>query len=324
MHQSLQSIARLSLLLLTLALSAVPSQAAYPDKPIRLIVTFVPGGAADLLGRYIAKALTAELGQPVVVENRTGAGGLIGIEAGRSAPPDGYTITLISSSYTVNPSLYRLKFDPVHDVTPIIQISRGPMLIVTNPKFPATSIPELVAYARANPGKVNFASSGQGSIIHLANELFNKRFGLQMTHVPYKGGGNAQTDLMAGQVDVYFASTASALPNVKAGRLRAIGVTTPDRIAALPDVPTVAESGAPGYEATMWYGLIGPKDLPVDIVERLNTAVNKILLPTEAKEKMEVEGAQPAGGTPAVFGKTIADEIALWAQVVGDLGIKPE
>ena len=309
-----------------LAVGALPaaSHAEYPDKPIRLVIPFVPGGAADLLGRYLAKALTADFGQPVVVESRSGAGGLIGIEAGRAAPPDGYTLTLISSSYTVNPALYKLKFDPVHDITPIIQISRGPMLIVTSPAFPATSITELVDYARANPNKVNFASSGQGSVIHLANELFNKRFGIQMTHVPYKGGGNAQTDIMAGQVDVYFASTASAIPNVQAGRMRALGVTTANRIAALPNVPTVAESGLPGYEATMWYGIIGPKDLPPAIVARVNAAINKAIAPPEAREKLEADGAEPAGGSAGAFGKIIATEIALWGQVVRDLGIRPE
>ena len=314
------------LTLLGLAFGALPaaSHAEYPDKPIRLIIPFVPGGAADLLGRYLGKALSADFGQPVVLENKSGAGGLIGIEAGRASPPDGYTLTLISSSYTVNPALYKLKFDPVRDITPIVQISRGPMLIVTSPAFPATSIAELVDYARANPNKVNFASSGQGSVIHLANELFNKRFGIQMTHVPYKGGGNAQTDIMAGQVDVYFASTASAIPNVQAGRMRALGVTTANRIAALPDVPTVAESGLPGYEATMWYGIIGPKDLPPAIVARVNAAINQAIAPPEAREKLEADGAEPAGGSAGAFGKIIATEIALWGQVVRDLGIRPE
>lgn len=310
--------------LIAATLLPTASRAEYPDKPIRLVVTFVPGGAADLLGRYLAKELSAEFGQPVVVENRSGAGGLIGIEAGRAAAPDGYTLTLISSSYTVNPALYKLRFDPVNDITPIVQISRGPMLIVVNPAVPVASISELVGYARANPGKVNFASSGQGSVIHLANELFNKRFGIQMTHVPYKGGGNAQTDLMAGQVDIYFASTASAIPNVRAGKMRAIGVTTASRIAALPDVPTVAESGLPGYEATMWYGIIGPKDLPPPIVARVNAAVNKAISPREAREKLEADGAEPAGGSPESFRKTIASEIAQWGEVVRDLGIRPE
>lgn len=314
------------LAMLVIACGVVPatSHAEYPEKPIRLIVPFVPGGAADLLGRYLSKELGADLGQPVVVENRAGAGGLIGIETGRAAAPDGYTLILISSSYTVNPALYKLKFDTVNDITPIVQISRGPMLIVTSPAFPAKTIPELVAFARANPNKVNFASSGQGSVIHLANELFNKRFGLEMTHVPYKGGGNAQTDLMAGQVDIYFASTASAIPNVRAGKMRALGVTTPNRIAAMPEVPTVAESGLPGYEATMWYGIIGPKGLPPAVIDRINTAINRAIAPPQAREKLEADGAEPAGGSAAAFGTIIGNEIALWGQVVRDLGIRPE
>jgi tripartite-type tricarboxylate transporter receptor subunit TctC len=313
-----------SLALLALCTSSGTASAAYPDKPIRLVVTFVPGGGADLLARYIAKALTAELKQTVVVENRPGAGGMIGVENGRAAAPDGYTLTLISSSYTVNPSLYKLKFDPVQDITPIVQVSRGPLLVVTSPQLPVKSLPELITYAKTHPGELNFASSGQGSVIHLANELFNRQAGLKMTHVPYKGGGNAQNDLMAGQVQVYFAATASALPHVAAGRMNALAVTTSKRIAALPDTPTVAESGLPGYNATLWYGLIGPKNMPKPIVDKLNGAVNRALLTAEAKEKLLADGAEPAGGTSAAFVDTIRKEIVQWGSVVKDLGIKPE
>ncbi|MEY3740348.1 MAG: hypothetical protein RLZZ192_1024, partial [Pseudomonadota bacterium] len=219
-------------LLLTALTTSALAHASYPDKPIRIIVTFVAGGGADVLARYIAKEMAESLGQPVVVENRTGAGGLIGVEAGLAAAPDGYTLTLISSSYTVNPSLYKLKFDPLTDITPVVRVSAGPMLAVTSPKSGIKTVAELIAAAKKVPGAINFASSGQGSVIHLANELFNQRADIKMTHIPYKGGGNALVDLMANQVDLYFAATASALPHVRAGKINAVAVTTPTRIQA--------------------------------------------------------------------------------------------
>jgi tripartite-type tricarboxylate transporter receptor subunit TctC len=300
------------------------AQASYPDKPIRIIVTFVAGGGADVLARYMAKEMTEVLGQPVVVENRTGAGGLIGVEAGLAAPPDGYTLTLISSSYTVNPSLYKLKFDPLQDVTPIVRVSAGPMLAVTSPKSGIKTVAELIAAAKKSPGVINFASSGQGSVIHLANELFNQRAEIKMTHIPYKGGGNALVDLMANQVDLYFAATASALPHVRTGKINAVAVTTPNRIQALPNVPTIAESGFPGYEATLWYGLIGPKGMPEDIVQKLNVVVNDILKKPAAREKIQADGAEPAGGSSVEFRDTIGREIKIWGKVVRDIGIQPQ
>jgi tripartite-type tricarboxylate transporter receptor subunit TctC len=304
--------------------SSQAQPAPYPVRPVRIIVTFVPGGGADVIGRYIAQGLTTALGQPVIVENKPGAGGLLGIEAGLAAPADGYTFILISSSYTVNPSLYKLKFDPVADITPIVQVSRGPMLVVTSPKLPVNSLAELTQLAKSRPGELNFASSGTGSMLHLAAELYLGNAGIKMTHVPYKGGGAALTDVASSQVDVYFAATASSLPLVKAGRIKALAVTTPQRIAALPNVPTIAESGYPGYEATLWYGLIGPKNLPRPIVDRINREVNKILQLKATPEKLEIDGATPAGGTPEQFGSAIKNEIGVWGKVVSGLGIKPE
>jgi tripartite-type tricarboxylate transporter receptor subunit TctC len=311
--------------LIGLALMFSPGvHASYPDKPIRMIVTFVPGGGADVLARYMAKEMADVLGQPVVVENRTGAGGLIGVEAGLAAAPDGYTLTLISSSYTVNPSLYKLKFDPVKDISPIIKMSAGPMLAVTSNKSGIKTVAELVAAAKKSPGAINFASSGQGSVIHLANELFNQRADIKMTHIPYKGGGNALVDLLANQVDLYFAATASALPHVRSGKINAVAVTTPNRIPALPDVPTIAESGFPNYEATLWYGIIGPKGMPIAVVDRLNTVINQILLKPSAREKIQADGAEPAGGTAVAFRESIANEIQIWGKVVKDIGITPQ
>ena len=298
-------------LLLTALTTSALAHASYPDKPIRIIVTFVAGGGADVLARYIAKEMAEILGQPVVVENRTGAGGLIGVEAGLAAAPDGYTLTLISSSYTVNPSLYKLKFDPLTDITPVVRVSAGPMLAVTSPKSGIKTVAELIAAAKKVPGAINFASSGQGSVIHLANELFNQRADIKMTHIPYKGGGNALVDLMTNQVDLYFAATASALPHVRAGKINAVAVTTPTRIQALPNVPTIAESGFPGYEATLWYGLIAPKGVPDEIVQKLNLVVNDILKKPAAREKIQADGAEPAGGSALEFREIIAREIQI-------------
>jgi tripartite-type tricarboxylate transporter receptor subunit TctC len=249
---------------------------------------------------------------------------LIGVEAGLAAAPDGYTLTLISSSYTVNPSLYKLKFDPLKDITPVVRVSAGPMLAVTSTKSGIKTVPELIAAAKKAPGAINFASSGQGSVIHLANELFNQRADIKMTHIPYKGGGNALVDLIANQVDLYFAATASALPHVRTGKINAVAVTTPDRIQALPNVPTIAESGFPGYEATLWYGLIGPKGMPNDIVQKLNLVVNDILKKPAAREKIQADGAEPAGGSSAEFLEIIGRETQIWGKVVRDIGIQPQ
>ncbi|QHI96874.1 tripartite tricarboxylate transporter substrate binding protein [Xylophilus rhododendri] len=311
-------------LLATAAAPLLARAAGYPDKPVRIIVPYVPGGGADILARYMAQMLTGALGQPVIVDNRAGAGGLIGVDVGLASPADGSVLTLISSSYTVNPSLYKLKFDPVRDITPIGQMSAGPLLVVVNPASPIRTIADLVAAAKARPGEISYASSGQGSALHLAAAQFARRAGVQMNHIPYKGGGAALTDVMSGQVDVYFAATASALPHVEGGRLRALAVTTTERIASLPQVPTIAQCGYPGYDVTLWYGLIGPKGLPAPIVQRINSEVGKILLLPATAEKFKADGAMPAGGTPAAFGQRIATEIAAWHETVTALKIKVE
>lgn len=309
-------------LLVSAALPLIARAAGYPSKPVKVIVPYVPGGGADILARYMAQMLTGALGQPVIVDNRSGAGGMIGVDAGLAAPADGSVLTLISSSYTVNPSLYRIKYDPVRDITPIGQISAGPLLVVVSPASPIRSIADLVAAAKSRPGQLTYASSGQGSALHLAAAQFARRAGVQMVHVPYKGGGAALTDVMSGQVDVYFAATASALPHVEGGRLRALAVTTADRIPSLPEVPTIAQSGFPGYDVTLWYGLIGPKGLPTDIVRRVNGEIATILRLGATTEKFKADGAVPAGGTPEAFGQRIASEIATWREVVGALNIK--
>src|SRR5258707_11155295 len=260
-----------------LVASAAGAQAKYPAKPIHIFVPFAPGGGSDFIARFTAQRLTEALGSQVIVENRPGAGGLLGIEQGVKADPDGYTLTLIASSYTVNAALYPLKYDPLADITPLVQISQGPMIIVANPKFPAKTTKELIALAKQKPGSINFASAGQGSITHMVVELFQSMAGIKMNHVPYKGTSPALTDTISGQTDILFSSTATALPHVKSGRLRAIAVTTAKRLPAEPEVPAVAESGVAGFDVALWHGLIRPKNLPRPGVERIHAQVNKML-----------------------------------------------
>jgi tripartite-type tricarboxylate transporter receptor subunit TctC len=296
----------------------------YPGKPVKIIVAFAPGGGTDFIARFIAQRLSASLGQQFIVENKPGAGGSIGIEAGVRSPPDGYTLTMISSSYTVNPSLYKLKFDPVADITPIIQLSRGPLIVVVNPSLPVKNIEELIALAKAKPAQISFASPGSGSNSHLAGELFTSMARIKMTHVPYKGTGPALTDTLAGHTNVLFGTNSSVLPHVRTRRLRALAVTTTQRLTAEPDIPTVAESGVPGYEVALWHGLIGPKGLPRPIVDRINSEATQTLKLPETVGKLQNDGVSPAGGTPEQFLATIRGEIVVWRKVVNEAGVKVE
>jgi tripartite-type tricarboxylate transporter receptor subunit TctC len=310
---------------LLLSLFLLPAFAQqYPAKPVRIIVPFAPGGGSDFIARFMAERLTASLGTQVIVENKPGAGGVIGIEQGVKAPADGYTLVLIASSYTVNPSVYKLNFDPVADITPIVQMSQGPLLVVVHPSVAVKTARDLIAMAKAKPGEINFASPGQGSVIHMATEYFDSMAKIKMNHIPYKGTGPALTDTIAGQTSVLFSSTATALPHVKSGRLKAIGVTTAKRIPALPEVPTVAESGLPGYEVVLWHGLIGPKGLPKAVVDRINGDVNKALKQKETADKLESDGVAPAGGTAEQFAAQIKKEIGVWRKVAADAGVKAE
>jgi len=318
--QALRHFLALSLVLM--ASAPAMAQQKYPAKPVHIIVPFAPGGGSDFIARFAAQRLTEALGSQVIVENRPGAGGLLGIEQGVRADPDGYTLTLIASSYTVNAALYPLKYDPLADITPLVQISQGPMIIVANPKFPAKTTKELIALAKQKPGSINFASAGQGSITHMVVELFQSMAGIKMNHVPYKGTSPALTDTISGQTDILFSSTATALPHVKSGRLRAIAVTTAKRLPAEPEVPAVAESGVPGFDVALWHGLIGPKNLPRPVVERINGEVNKMLKIKETAAQLETDGVAPAGGSDKQFRDQIAKEIALWKDVVAKTGVK--
>jgi tripartite-type tricarboxylate transporter receptor subunit TctC len=297
---------------------------AYPTKPIRVVAPFAPGGGTDLIARVAAQKMTESLGQQTIVDNRPGAGGVLGAELGAKAPPDGYTFTLIAGSYAVNPSLFKLNFDPINDITPVIQLSQGPFLVVVHPSLPVKNVKELVALAKAKPGQLTFASSGAGSITQLATELFNDMAGIKMIHIPYKGTGPALTDTMAGQVQILFGSVGVTIPQLNSGRLRAIAVTTLKRIAALPDVPTIDESGVKGYSVVLWHGLIGPKGLPRPIVDRVNGDLNKALQTKEMQDRLAGDGVSAAGGTPEQFAALIKKDIDVWRAVVKKAGVKAE
>ena len=309
------------------ALFAAPfagAQGTYPTKPIRIVVPFPAGGTADILARAAAQRLAETLGQPAVVDNRPGAGGNIGAELVAKAPPDGYTLLMGTvGTHAINASLYsKMPYDHVRDFAPIILVAGVPNVLVVHPSVPAGSVKELIAYAKANPGKLNFASSGSGTSIHLAGELFKTMAGVQMAHVPYKGSAPAVTDLLGGQVQLMFDNLPSALPHIKAGKLKALAVTSATRAAALPDVPTVAESGLAGFDATSWFGLLAPAGTPEPIIARLNSEVAKWLATAEAKEKMAGLGANTAGHSTDEFVRHIAAETSKWAKVVKESGAK--
>jgi len=287
----------------------------YPLKPLRIISPFAPGGGTDIVARLIAPKLTQALGQPVIVDNRPGAGGSLGIELALRAPADGYTFALISAGYCVNPSFYKLRFDPLDDIAPVILIAQGPLLIAAHPSVPARTARDLIVLAKARPGELNFASSGQGSTGHMAGELFAFLSGARMTHVPYKGSGPALIDAIAGHISLNIGGIAASLPYVRSHRLKAIAVTTAQRVADAADIPTVAESGLPGYEVTNWQGLIAPKGLPAAIAERINLAIANALRQSDLIERFESNGLLPAGSTIPQFQIRIRRELLLWRDV---------
>jgi tripartite-type tricarboxylate transporter receptor subunit TctC len=323
---SVKNLKAVSVCLLTSCLAAPATQAQqpWPAKPIRFVAPFAPGGGTDFIGRVAAQKLTEAVKQQVIVENRPGAGGTLGAEIGAKAPPDGYTFTIIAGSYSVNPAIYKLAFDPVNDITPVIQFSQGPLLIVVHPALPIKNMKDMIALARTKPGGLSYASSGQGSIVHLSTELFLYMAKIKAVHIPYKGTGPAITDTMSGQTQFLFGSIAAVLPVVKQGRLRGIAVTTAKRLPALPEVPTLDESGVKGYDVVLWHGLVGPKGLPRTIVDRVNGELNKSLKAKDMEEKLATDGVAPAGGTPEQFGAIIKRDIDTWRKVVQMAGVKAE
>lgn len=307
---------------LSAAFPAIAQQ--YPVKTVRVIAPFAPGGGTDFIARIAAQKLTEAFGQQFIVDNRPGAGGSLGADIGAKAPPDGYTYTLIAGSYAVNPAVYKLAFDPINDITPVIQLSQGPLLIAAHPTLPAKTVKDLIALGKAKPGNLLYASSGQGSIVHLATELFADMAGIKMTHVPYKGTGPAIVDTISGQTQLLWGSIAPVTPHVKSGKLKPIAVTTMKRVEAFRDVPTVNESGLKGYDVVLWHGLIAPKNLPRPILDRVNGELNKILKNKEMQDRLAGDGVSAAGGTPEQFGAIIKKDIDTWRRVVQKAGVKAE
>jgi tripartite-type tricarboxylate transporter receptor subunit TctC len=313
------------LVFIAVAAETVQSQGPqYPTKPVRIVAPFAPGGGTDFIARLIAQRLSGRLGQQFIVENKPGAGGNLGAELAVKSAPDGYTLLLISGSYTVNPSLYKLSFDPVNDISAIIQLSQGPFVIAVHPSLPARTLKELIDAAKQEPGKLSYGSSGSGSITHLAAELFLDMAGAKIVHVPYKGTGPALNDTIAGNVQVIFGSVSTTLQFIKSGRLRGLAVTTAKRIPAAPELPTVAEAGIPGYEVVLWHGLIGPGGIPRTVLDRLNREANLALQAKDMETLLATDGVAPAGGSPEQFLAVIRGDIERWRKVVQQANVKVE
>jgi tripartite-type tricarboxylate transporter receptor subunit TctC len=301
------------------------SGADYPNQPIRIVVPFTPGGTSDILARGVGQRLSDELGQPVVVDNRAGGGANIGAMHVAKSGPDGYTLFLISTVHAINATLYtKLAYDPVRDFTPIALIAETSQVLVVDPALPVRSVAELIAYAKAHSGELNYSSVGSGSQPHLSAVLFSHMTGITMTHVPYRGAAEAMTGLLGGHVHLTFATAPSAVPFVKSGQLRALAVTTPARIGALPDVPTMIEAGVKGYVVAGWNGLAGPAGMPPAIVDKLNAAVVRSVKDPAMQKFLLEQGAEPRTGTPQEFGTYIRDEVDKWAKVVKDSGAQVE
>jgi tripartite-type tricarboxylate transporter receptor subunit TctC len=322
--------ARRRFLHLAAAAAALPSVSrmataqTYPTRPVRLIIGYPPGGSADITARLLGQWLSERLGQPFVIESRPGASTNIATEAVVRAPPDGYTLLLVAPANAINATLYeKLNFNFIGDIAPVAGIIRFPNVMVVNPLVPAKTVPEFIAYAKANPGRLNMASSGNGSTIHVSGELFKMMTGVNMVHVPYRGGAPALTDMISGQVQVMFDNVPTSIEFIRAGKLRALAVTTATRSEVLPDLPTVADF-VPGYEASAWYGVGVPKGTPDDIIDKLNKEINAILAEPKAKARLADLGASLLAGSSADFGKLVADETEKWGKVVKFSGAKPD
>jgi tripartite-type tricarboxylate transporter receptor subunit TctC len=306
------------------ALPLAAHAADYPTRPVKWIVPYPPAGTTDVLARIVAQWLTEKLGQPFVVENKPGAGNNIGVEAVVNSPPDGYTMLLVNPANGINATLYKnLNYNFIRDITPVAGLIRTPNVMEVTPSLPVKTVKEFIDYCKANPGKVNMASSGSGTSVHLSGELFKSMTGCDMVHVPYKGAGPALTDLMGGTVHVLFDNLPSSIGHIKAGKLRALAVTSEGREPSLPGVPTVGET-VPGYEATAWFGIGMPKGTPRDVIDKVNAEVNRMLADPKMRERLAELGGKPIGGTPEDFGKVIAAETAKWGKVVTSSGAKVE
>lgn len=307
------------------ALAQTPATGtAYPSRPIRIIAQFTPGTSTDIMARVVAQKLSASLGQQVIVDNRPGAGAVLGTEIGAKAAPDGYTLTMaVSSAFGINPTLYaKLPYDAIRDFEPIINLALTPQTLVASPSAPFKSVKEFVAAARDKPGMVNYASLGSGSTSHLTSEMFRAAAGIKINHIPFKGSGDAHAQLMGGQVPVMFDAIPAAMPHVKSGKLRGLGIATLTRSTFLPDLPTIAESGYPGFEAVGWIGIAAPAKTPAAVLDKLNAEMQRMLNEQDVKDRLNTLAFTPMGGTRTAFGNYIKSEIAKWGKAVKESGAR--
>jgi tripartite-type tricarboxylate transporter receptor subunit TctC len=306
------------------ALSRTASAQAYPTRPVRIVVGVAAGSTTDILARLLSQRLSERFGQQFIIENRPGAGGNVGVEAVVRSSPDGYTLLLVAPNTAISATLYdKLNYDFIRDIAPVIGIIRTPNVLEVNPSVPVQTVPEFIAYAKANPRKLSFASPGIGTTPHVAGELFKMMVGVDMVHVPYRGGAPAVTDLIGGQVQLMFDNTGSSIEHIRAGKVRALAVTTAARAEALPDLPTVSDF-VPGFEASAWFGVGAPRNSPAKIIERLNKEINQAFADPKIRAQLAELGGMTLGGSPAEFGKLIADETEKWAKVIKFANIKPD
>jgi tripartite-type tricarboxylate transporter receptor subunit TctC len=323
-HKVCRGASRCAAAMLAVIASSAPAQ-QFPTKPIRFLVGFVPGGSVDILARDLAAPLTQSLGQQVVIDNRGGAAGLLAAEATAKAAPDGHTILMAIPNHVIAPSVYaKVPYDPISDFSPVSLVASSPFMLLANLGVPANNLKEFIALAKSKPGQLNFATPGQGSIQHLSNELLNHMAGIRMVHVPYKGGVPALIDTIAGAAAVTLITTVQGLPQLKAGKVKTFGVTSSTRAAVLPDVPTLAEAGVPGFEAVVWFGVLAPAKTPKPIVAKLNSEITRILKTPQMRDRIAQQGGEAIAGSPDELGKLMRDDLKKWAAVAKQAGIKPE
>ena len=323
----LTTLRRSLLIALALLVSLAPHYAGaqkYPDKPVRIIVPFPAGGGTDIIGRILGQKLTENLGQSFVVDNRPGAGGTLGAEAAARSAPDGYTLLVVSASYSVSPSLYKLGYDPLGDLAPVSLLASVPFVLVTYPDYEASTVAQVIAAAKAKPGEINFASSGNGSAPHLAGEMLAQATGTKLVHVPFKGGAPAITEVVAGRVQLYFSTVTQALPFIKSGKLKAIAVSSRKRSTALPDVPTLEESGVPNFDIVDWFGVLAPRGTPAATLERLSAEIVRGANQPDMKERLAKEGFDVIASTPEEFDRRLRSDIEMYGRVVKSAGVKVE
>ena len=320
MRNLLSRLAKAAMLLLALSSAAFADD--YPNRPVRLIIPFPPGGSNDVVGRLVAKHLSDKLGQQVFVDNRGGAGGTLGTQAAVNATPDGYTLLIVSLAHAVNPALYKLEYDPIKSFTPISILATGPNVLAVNPNSPFKSVKDLLAMAKEKPGQLDYASAGVGSFQHLGAELFKLEAGVNLVHVPYKGGGPAMQDVIGGHVKIIFSSLVQTTPYIKSGQLRALGTGGAKRSKVLPDVPTIAEAGVPGYEMSAWFGLVGPPGMPRELVARVRADFIRALAQPDVKERLASQGLDLISDTPEQFSAYLKSELVKWAKVIKESGAR--